>query len=116
MYKPKSTVRPWNLKPKVSYPMQGRKSNYFYHCARWTIESRLYRQENPLCVECEKEGIIYPAEVVDHIIPLAICEDPWDKSNWQSLCFKHNNKKAAKDKKLIQQYRNEKIKRPENRH
>lgn len=79
------------------------RSNDFYHTARWTRASRLFRQENPLCVLCEQEGIIYPSEVTDHIIPIALCADPWDKNNWQPLCRKHNNAKAAKDKQLIKQ-------------
>lgn len=47
------------------------------------------------------------AEVTDHIIPLEICEDPWSWANWQGLCRRHNNIKAAQDKKLIEQHRKE---------
>jgi len=87
--------------------MQERKSSSFYHTARWTRESRAFRQAHPLCEKCREEGVTYPAEVVDHIIPLEICLDPWDKNNWQSLCRKHNNIKAAQDKIMIQKHRKE---------
>jgi 5-methylcytosine-specific restriction protein A len=104
MEKPKSKQRPWGTKPALR-PMQFRKSSDFYHTSQWTKESKAFREANPLCRPCQEEGIIYPAEMVDHIIPLEICKDPWDHNNWQPICRKHNNKKAAQDKKLIQKYR-----------
>lgn len=107
MEKPKSKPRPWDKKPAILRPMQERKSNPFYHSARWTRRSRSFREEHPLCRKCEEEDMICSAEVVDHIIPMEICEDPWDEKNWQSLCRRHNNIKAAQDKKLIQQYKKE---------
>ena len=42
-----------------------------------------------------------PSEVVDHIVPVALCDDFWDRSNWQALCRKCNIEKGNKDKKLI---------------
>jgi 5-methylcytosine-specific restriction protein A len=105
MEKPHSKPRPWDQKRIVLRPMEERKRNSFYHTARWTRESRAFRQLHPICRECESEGLIVPTEVTDHIIPLEICEDPWDWNNWDGLCKRHNNIKAAKDKILIQQYR-----------
>jgi 5-methylcytosine-specific restriction enzyme A len=104
--KPDSKQRPWSSKKSYSRPMQTReKSNDLYHTSRWTKESKRFREEHPLCVDCNLEGLIVPSEVVDHIIPLALSIDPWDKSNWQALCKRHNNIKAAQDKKLIQQHK-----------
>ena len=37
---------------------------------------------------------------MDHIIPFPLC-DFWDKTNWQSLCRKHNIEKGNKDKRLL---------------
>ena len=105
MFKPKSIPRPWDPRPPGMRPMQERHSVAFYHTARWTRESRAFRRANPLCKECEKEDIVEAAEVVDHIVPAEICGDPWDRSNWQGLCRTHNNKKAARDKILINQYK-----------
>jgi hypothetical protein len=47
--------------------------------------------------------------VVDHRIPKEICEDPWDKKNWDALCKKCNDLKSAEDKKIIQEYRKTKL-------
>jgi len=60
---------------------------------------------NPLCRKCQEKGFIVPSEVTDHKVPLEICKDPWDKKNWDPLCKKCNNTKAAEDRILIQQYR-----------
>nr|DAP90113.1 MAG TPA: HNH endonuclease [Caudoviricetes sp.] len=38
---------------------------------------------------------------MDHIIPVAVCSDFWDKTNWQALCRKCNIEKGNKDKRLI---------------
>jgi 5-methylcytosine-specific restriction endonuclease McrA len=50
-------------------------------------------------------GLVVASEVTDHIIPKDACEDPWDQSNWQPLCKKHNMLKGAQDKKVIQKHR-----------
>lgn len=85
--------------------MEDRKRIGFYHTARWTRESRSFRRLHPFCVECGKAGIVEAAEVTDHIIPLDLCPDPWDWNNWQGLCKRHNNTKAARDRKHIQQHK-----------
>jgi 5-methylcytosine-specific restriction protein A len=107
MKKPDSKQRPWSSKKSYSRPMQTReKSNDLYHTSRWTKESKRFRQQYPCCLHCaQQEDLIVPSEVVDHIIPLSLCSDPWDKSNWQALCKRHNNIKAAQDKKLIKQHK-----------
>ena len=78
----------------------------FYHTSRWARESSAFRRANPLCLRCKENGLIVPSEVTDHRIPLEICPDPWDKANWDPLCKKCNNQKAAADKKLIQKHKN----------
>jgi 5-methylcytosine-specific restriction enzyme A len=105
MDKPKAKNRPWNIRAAQPAPMAQRVRIDFYHTSRWKKESRLFRSEHPLCRKCEEEGIVYPSEVTDHIVPLEICEDPWDWKNWDGLCKRHNNIKAAADKILIKQYR-----------
>lgn len=76
-----------------------------YHTARWTRLSRAFRAEHPLCAECRKQGIIKPAEVVDHIIPWPVCEDFYDLGNLQSLCQDCNIAKGNRDKKIIQDWK-----------
>ena len=73
-----------------------------YHTYRWHKASARFRQEHPLCAECLKQGRYVPSEVVDHIIPVAICPDFWDERNWQALCKACNMAKGNRDKKYIQ--------------
>ena len=56
---------------------------------------RLFR-DNPLCVECEKRGIIRVATQRDHIVPLA--EGGLDvPSNTQGLCDECHKAKVAEE-------------------
>lgn len=67
--------------------------------SRWAEYSRLYRIENPLCVECLKEDRVTPSEHVDHIKPVSGPDDPlfWDPANHQALCAHHHRVKSAKE-------------------
>ena len=91
--------------PKAMKMEDRPRSDQRYHTARWTRESRAFRSEHPLCEECKKRGILTPSQVVDHIIPVAICADFWDQSNWQALCKRCNMAKGNRDKRLINQKR-----------
>jgi 5-methylcytosine-specific restriction protein A len=59
---------------------------------------REHLKENPLCVECEKEGTYVPAVEIDHIIALANGGQE-TKSNRQGLCKDHHDKKTKLDLK-----------------
>ena len=59
----------------------------------------------PLCKICESKGIIKESKVVDHIVPVPICKDFWDETNWQALCHECNIEKGNKDKRLINERR-----------
>lgn len=55
-------------------------------------------EAHPLCVECEKQGIIKLATDVDHIKPHK--GNPvlmWDESNLQPLCHECHSKKTARE-------------------
>lgn len=52
---------------------------------------------NPLCVECEAQGISTPVEVTDHITPINQGGDPYAWSNLQSLCDTCHNIKSGKE-------------------
>jgi 5-methylcytosine-specific restriction protein A len=69
------------------------------YTSKWTQYSKAYRERHPLCVECEKQGRLVLAEVVDHIIPhrgdMALF---WDRNNHQGLCKTcHDRKTASED-------------------
>ena len=106
MKRPGSKIRPWiPEKPLAITGIGSRTRDPFYHNARWTRESRIFRIANPLCELCYKKGIIVASEVTDHKIPKDLCEDPWDKTNWMALCNKCHAKKGSKDKQLFKQKR-----------
>lgn len=66
--------------------------------ARWQRASKMYLREHPLCVQCQEEGRVTAATVVDHIIPhKGNYELFWDESNWQSSCKTHHDIKTAKE-------------------
>ena len=63
---------------------------------RWREKRLAYLRENPLCVECLKEGRSEPATQVDHVIALRKggADEP---SNYQSLCHHHHSVKTARE-------------------
>jgi len=66
--------------------------------ARWRRARAMFLRRNPLCVECQKEGKLTPATIVDHIIPHKGNHDLfWDESNWQALCKRCHDRKTAKE-------------------
>jgi 5-methylcytosine-specific restriction protein A len=65
--------------------------------ARWRASRRGFLSTHPLCMECQRMGVITTATVVDHIIPHR--GDPslfWDQSNWQAMCKQCHDRKTAK--------------------
>ena len=96
----------WDVPRKESDERYSRKrSDDLYHTARWTRLARMWKMDHPLCVECQKRGVVRAAEVVDHITPWPVCEDFFDMNNLQSLCSQCNVAKGNRDKKLIAQWK-----------
>lgn len=63
--------------------------------SRWRKASKSYLKQNPLCRQCEKEGRLTPATVVDHIIPHRGDKKLFqNESNWQPLCKKCHDRKT----------------------
>ena len=64
--------------------------------AAWRKARGQYLRQHPLCVECQREGRLTPATVVDHIIPHRGDRKLfWDTGNWQGLCKYHHDKKTG---------------------
>lgn len=56
---------------------------------RWARVSKRWRESNPNCALCwEREGIVTPVDLVDHIEAVSGPADPrfFDETNFQSLC------------------------------
>jgi len=74
-------------------------ARYGFNYRRWRRIRRLHLIQNPLCVECLKEGKIRLATTADHIDPHhGDAIKFYDKKNLQSLCTSHHNQKSAHEK------------------
>ena len=66
--------------------------------ARWRRARKMFLAEHPLCAECEKNGRLTAATVVDHIIPHKGDQALfWDESNWQPLCKRCHDRKTVRE-------------------
>jgi len=65
---------------------------------QWQKARAAYLAEHPLCVECERKGIVKPATTVDHKIPHRGNQQLfWDVTNWQPLCAVCHGIKSEKE-------------------
>ena len=63
----------------------------------WEKFSKRYRAEHPLCVDCEKAGMVTAAKEVHHIAK--VNDNPerkYDSDNLMSLCSSCHAKRTAK--------------------
>jgi 5-methylcytosine-specific restriction protein A len=70
----------------------------WYASPRWREARERFFATHPLCIQCEGEGRVVPATVVDHVRPhrgSAVLF--WDKGNWQALCESCHNAKSARE-------------------
>ena len=64
---------------------------------QWREVRVAYLRRHPLCVQCQKEGRLTAATVVDHIIPHRGDQYLfWDQDNWQALCKDCHDKKTGR--------------------
>jgi 5-methylcytosine-specific restriction enzyme A len=86
--------------PKVRTPDNRPNSAQRGYSWKWQQARAAYLAQHPLCVECEKEGRLVPAVVVDHVTPhRGDYVLFWDSEhNWQSLCSLHHNQKTARER------------------
>lgn len=81
-------------KANVRYNRTRSESDKFYSTAAWRSFRNHYLIMHPLCVDCEADGVIEPAKVVDHIKPFK--EHPelaLDESNMRGLCRLCDNRR-----------------------
>jgi 5-methylcytosine-specific restriction protein A len=66
------------------------------HSPRWRKSREIHLRQYPLCVACERQGMITGATQVDHVIPhKGDYKLFWDQSNWQSICEPCHSRKTA---------------------
>lgn len=93
---PKKVKRSWRPE-RVAFQRENDNSE-FYNSWKWRKKAKAYKESNPLCVHCQREGIITAVYVVDHIVPINSGGEQFDDSNSQSLCEMHHNKKSASER------------------
>ena len=57
----------------------------FYSSTQWRRTRDRYRRLNPLCAECQRQGIVTAAELVHHKVEIADGGAPLDFDNLESL-------------------------------
>lgn len=70
----------------------------FYLSVQWRRFRQWYLGRHPLCEQCEKEGRITPAAMVDHIVEIKDGGALTSESNAMSLCWKCHGIKTAQVK------------------
>jgi len=82
--------KPRTLKPKALKRQQGRRT-LALNSAAWQRLRRLVLTEQPLCPECQKQGLLVDAVDVDHID-----NDPSnnERTNLVGLCHSHHSAKT----------------------
>ena len=104
---PKSKQRPWMpVKPKH---FRETDNSAFYNSKRWRSISKSFKKNNPLCIQCTRDGNgPTAAQCVDHIKPISMygMGVATDIKNLQSLC---NNCHAKKSGRESSEMRNTKV-------
>jgi 5-methylcytosine-specific restriction protein A len=73
-------------------------SKRLYKTTRWRRLRKRVLLKHPLCAECERQGQVAKATVVDDIIPhKGNPELFWDGNNLQALCKSCHDRKTAKE-------------------
>jgi 5-methylcytosine-specific restriction protein A len=66
--------------------------------SKWVKARAGYLAHHPLCAECERNGMVAAATVVDHIVPHKLDMTLfWDVTNWQPLCKACHDAKTARE-------------------
>ena len=82
-------------KKRVTNSWQCRKWHKLYNTRQWKRLRASHLWNNPLCVECLKNGKSVAASIVDHIKPHKGNTHLFnDCDNLQSLCKYHHDKKT----------------------
>jgi len=79
-------------------PRPEKAADPFYVSVAWRRFRAWYIGTHPLCEQCQREGRITPADLVDHIVELKDGGARLAEENAMSLCVKHHALKTAQAK------------------
>lgn len=74
-----------------------RSNREVYNSTRWRKLREQVLYGNPFCVRCMDVGLLEPATVCDHVIPIEQGGEIWDINNLQGLCKSCHNSKSGKE-------------------
>lgn len=69
-----------------------------YNTQQWRNVRELVLQQQPLCQACEAVGLLTLAQMVDHIKPVRLGGEFWDRDNLQPLCNSCHASKSARER------------------
>ena len=76
--------------------------NSMYNTRQWLVQRQIQLSQYPLCAGCNAEGVVTPANVVDHVFPWsAIDRTAFFINYFQSLCPTHHAYKTQLEQKGI---------------
>lgn len=77
----------WWLKKDISKGFTTHSQQGFYNTKAWKELRIMKLNLNPICEECERKGMVTPAQVINHIRPVTTHPDlKLELSNLESLC------------------------------
>ena len=94
--KPIKVSRPW-IKEKVAFERDN-SNQEIYNSWKWRKFSKQHKLLNPLCVQCDKDGLVTVGTVADHIVPINKGGTVFEKENIQTLCESCHNRKSASER------------------
>jgi len=97
--KPQPKKRSW-VPEKVQH-QRSVDNSWFYNTWAWKKFRKGYVQRHPICIECDREGIVGPTEVCDHKEQFAPGAAGWDlkalkDEDYNPLCDHHHNSRSGK--------------------
>jgi 5-methylcytosine-specific restriction protein A len=97
---PKKVNRPW-VKEHAAFE-RDRTNEFDYNGRKWRNLRAQFLNANPLCCDCEAEGLVVPATVADHNpqakVLMAQGLDPYDVQYLQPRCKKHHDSKSGRER------------------
>lgn len=84
---------------KRRYEHQLHDGKYIYGTARWKRLRSSHIRLYPLCIHCQRLGLVTPGAMVDHVKELKDGGDPWDPDNLETLCDQCHKVKTGREVK-----------------
>jgi 5-methylcytosine-specific restriction protein A len=81
---------------RVAFQRRKRGNQKVYKDPRWKAVRQLaLARDEYVCRECLKKGLVTPATVVDHVLPINLGGAEFALNNTQSLCDTCHNSKSG---------------------